>query len=181
VPRPAELDLWLTYAQANAMLLKWFVVGSGHFEKLVDVHSAPSSKTNSTFAVVHHVDRSGGKADARGRRRSAEIVKIFGCRPLRNSDARGGRRPKISKGGNRDGENVCGLVALQGVGAWSRSPSSAAICCCTSDSLANSRVISLASRGGNGRPSPVTSGAGRRRGRDRFPSAFQSCARAIPI
>ena len=157
MPRPAELDLWLTYAQANAMLLKWLVVGSGHFEKLVDVHPALSSKTNSTFAVVHHVDRSGGKADARGRRRSAEIMKIFGCRPLRSMTHADGRRPKISKGGNRDGENVCGPVALQGVGAWSRSPSSAAICYCMSDSLAISRVISLASRGGNGRPSPVTS------------------------
>jgi uncharacterized membrane protein YukC len=60
VPRPAELDLWLTYAQANAMLLKWFVVGSGHFGKSVDVDSALSRKTNSTFAVVHDFDRSWG-------------------------------------------------------------------------------------------------------------------------
>ena len=107
MPRPAELDLWLTYAQANAMLLKWFVVGSEHFEKLVDVHSAPSSRTNSTFAVVHHVDRSGGKADARGRRRSAEIVKIFGCRPLRNSDARGRPAPEnLQRRKPRWGERV---------------------------------------------------------------------------
>src|SRR6266702_3819583 len=48
-------------------------------------------------------------------------------------------------------------VALQGVGARSRSRSSVAICSCISASLAISRVISLASRGGNGHPSPVTS------------------------
>jgi hypothetical protein len=39
------------------------------------------------------------------------LVKVFGCRPLTKGAARtGGRRPKTSKGGNRDGERWrCGL------------------------------------------------------------------------
>ena len=45
------------------MLLKWHRVRSGHVGKSVDVHSALSRQTNSTFAAVHHVDWSVGKAD----------------------------------------------------------------------------------------------------------------------
>lgn len=62
MPRPAELICNSLMRKPNDVL-KWFVVGSGHFGKWVDVHSALGRKSNSTLAVVHHFDGLGAKAD----------------------------------------------------------------------------------------------------------------------